>query len=155
MGFETNGDILLRCSYDISCFLSTVRFPYEICCLWAVVPPTWVFQNSRRFGVGGLLFLPIPYDFILFVMHILRVRYPSVPLYDFLMRFHAFGCIIFVWDFLMRVHAFCYRIYLCDFMLLWSLRDLHMGVHALCCLWDFIRFPNVPQGDLLVGFHVF
>jgi hypothetical protein len=40
MLFVTNGDILIKRPYDISCFLAVVRFPYE-------------FRNSRKFGVGG------------------------------------------------------------------------------------------------------
>ena len=33
MWFVTNGDILRRRPYDISCFMAVVRFPYEITCL--------------------------------------------------------------------------------------------------------------------------
>ena len=38
----TNGAILMRCPYDISCFWVVVRFPYEISCLLALVPNTVV-----------------------------------------------------------------------------------------------------------------
>ena len=34
MWFVTNGDILMRFPYDISCFLAVVRFLYEISFFW-------------------------------------------------------------------------------------------------------------------------
>jgi hypothetical protein len=52
MWFVTNGDILMRCLHDISCFLAVVRFPYEISCLLIFVLNTVVSKQSGV-GVGG------------------------------------------------------------------------------------------------------
>jgi hypothetical protein len=62
-----------------------------------------LFLDSRGFGVDGLLFLPILYATSCFVLRSLRMRFPSRTFLlfvghceiDFLMRYGAFGCIIF------------------------------------------------------------
>jgi hypothetical protein len=41
MWFGTNGDILMRRPYDISCFSAVVRFPNEISHLLALVRFAW------------------------------------------------------------------------------------------------------------------
>ncbi len=37
-GVVTNGDVLMGFPYDISRFLAFLRFPYEMSCLFALVP---------------------------------------------------------------------------------------------------------------------
>ncbi len=101
-----------------------------------------------------LLFLPNPYVTSCFVLHILRIRFPSGifmlfcrPLWDFLMRFHASGCLIFVWDFFVRVHALCYIICLWNFMLL--------GRYEIC-LWDsMLCVPYEISCGFRMSFHAF
>ncbi len=115
------GARVVCCAWSLSCLFCRPRY------LIKVLPPSFFALTVNELRLFFMLF--VPHIFVLDFLTGICYLWPS---WDFLMIFHAFGCIIFLWDFLMRVQAFCYVIFIWDFL---------MRFHTFWPLWDFMRFP--------------
>ena len=54
----TEGDILLRIPYEMSCFWTVVRISFEMSCLLVLVPITVCFNMVGGWGVCGEEIIP-------------------------------------------------------------------------------------------------
>ncbi len=154
-------NFLMRCAYEISCFLTlmrfheisvwvfmrfetsfwdvmfycVIRFPDEISCFWAVA--------RFPYEISCFLSLKRFHETFLWAFMILR------SLRDFLMRFDAFCSGVFVWDFLLKLHYKNKRhqkISVVDFLYFFQ-KAFPFVVHVFCC--------SIFSQDFLCWFHVF